>query len=371
MLVGGAALDALLGDPARCHPVAVFGWLAGGLERLLWRPSRPAGTVFCAALTAGSAAGVSAALSLLGSRPALRMALGAATVWTALGGRSLRREALRLGALLEQGDIEGARLRAPALVGRDPSDLDAGELARATVESVAENTADAIVASLLWFALGGAPATAAHRAVNTLDAMVGHRSARHAEFGWASARLDDAANWLPARLAALLTVLAAPVVDGSPGEAWRVLRRDGHAHPSPNAGRAEAAFAGALGVGLGGTNRYDDRIEHRAPLGDGRPPTVGRHRPGGQAVARRPVGRRRRLRAPRREAPALNVRVHGDRLVAPGSLDFAVNVWPGRRPAHLRRALQHAVASAAYPDSALRARPPPPATAGGPRRSCP
>ncbi len=196
-------------------------------------------------------------------------------VWAVLGGRSLRREALRLAALLEAGDLAGARALAPALVGRDPSELDAGELARAVVESVAENTSDAVVASAFWFAAGGAPAAAAHRAANTLDAMVGHRSERYREFGWAAARLDDAVNWLPARLTALLAVAAAPTVGGSPQTALRTLRRDGGAHPSPNAGRAEAAFAGALGVRLGGANRYGGRLEQRPFLGDGRPPGVG------------------------------------------------------------------------------------------------
>jgi adenosylcobinamide-phosphate synthase len=191
-----------------------------------------------------------------------------------LGGRSLRREALRLAALLEGGDLAGARALAPALVGRDPSELDAGELARAVVESVAENTSDAVVASAFWFAAGGAPAATAHRAANTLDAMVGHRSERYREFGWAAARLDDAVNWIPARLTALLAAVAAPAVGGSPRDALRVLGRDGGAHPSPNAGRAEAAFAGALGVRLGGTNRYGSRVEQRPFLGDGRPADV-------------------------------------------------------------------------------------------------
>ncbi len=182
-----------------------------------------------------------------------------------LGGTSLTREARTIGRSLAAGDLTGARERLPHLCGRDPSTLDERQIARAVVESVAENTADAVVNALVWGALAGTPGLLAFRAVNTLDAMVGHRSPRHARFGWASARLDDAAGWPGARLTALLTVCAAP----EPGTAWRVWRRDGSAHPSPNAGQAEAAFAGALGVRLGGTLRYGDRVEHRPVLGEG------------------------------------------------------------------------------------------------------
>jgi len=141
------------------------------------------------------------------------------------------------------------------------------------VESVAENTADAVVGPLLWGALAGPAGVAAYRAANSLDAMVGHHSARYERFGWAAARLDDLLTWPAARLGAGLTCLAAPLVSGEAGRAWRTLRRDGGAHPSPNAGRMEAAFAGALGVRLGGVNRYGDRVERRPTLGSG--PTPG------------------------------------------------------------------------------------------------
>jgi adenosylcobinamide-phosphate synthase len=142
------------------------------------------------------------------------------------------------------------------------------------VESVAENTSDAVVAPLFWGALAGLPGLLGYRAVNTLDAMIGHRSPRYLRFGWAAARLDDAANWLPARLAAVLTAAIAPSVAGSPAAAWRAWRRDARQHPSPNAGVVEAAFAGSLGVRLGGTNSYQGRAEVRGVLGDGRPVAV-------------------------------------------------------------------------------------------------
>jgi adenosylcobinamide-phosphate synthase len=158
-----------------------------------------------------------------------------------------------------------ARQQVTHLVGRDPAALDADGVARAAVESVAENTCDAIVAPLFWGAVAGVPGLLGYRAINTLDAMVGHRTPRYGNFGWASARLDDLANLVPARLTAGLVALAS-------GRARRTLRvavRDGHRHPSPNSGYAEAAYAGALGLRLGGRSVYANRVEHRPELGDG------------------------------------------------------------------------------------------------------
>jgi adenosylcobinamide-phosphate synthase len=188
--------------------------------------------------------------------------------WAVLGGRSLRREADVIERHLIRDDLDSARARLPHLVGRDPSGLDGSDLARAVVESVAENTADAVVAPLFWGAIAGVPGLVGYRAVNTLDAMVGHRSPRYQRFGWAAARLDDLANLGPARLTSGLVAL----VSGRPVEVGRVTLRDAANHPSPNAGWCEAAFAGALGVRLGGQNRYQGRREVRPYLGDGRAP---------------------------------------------------------------------------------------------------
>ncbi len=179
-----------------------------------------------------------------------------------------------MGELLVRGDLEGARRLLPSLCGRDPATLDASGLTRATVESLAENTSDAQVAPLLWASAGGAPAVLAYRAINTLDAMIGHRSPRYTRFGWAAARLDDAANYLAARVTAALTVACAPVVGGSPRRAVAAWRRDSKRHPSPNAGVVEAAFAGALGVQLGGPTQYHYELQIRPALGDGLPPRV-------------------------------------------------------------------------------------------------
>jgi adenosylcobinamide-phosphate synthase len=197
-----------------------------------------------------------------------------AVTWAALGGRSLRREALRVADLIERDDLAVGRAALRALCGRDAEALDAGGLSRAVVESVAENTSDAVVGALAWGAVGGPAGVAAYRAANTLDAMFGQRSERYAAFGWFPAKLDDAMNWPAARLSAAITCAAAGLVGGSPARTFATVRRDGSAHPSPNAGMIEAAFAGALGVQLGGPLEYGARVELRPRLGDGRPPEV-------------------------------------------------------------------------------------------------
>jgi adenosylcobinamide-phosphate synthase len=271
-LVSGYAADRLLGDPARFHPVAGFGCIGTALERRLWRPTRLAGVLYTVSLVGGVAVATRLAERALPSR--LRVIFRVLAVWAALGGRSLERAARALADAVEEGDIARARTLAPTLVGRDPSKLDGPELCRAALESVAENVSDAVVAPLLWAALLGAPGVAAYRAANTLDAMVGHRSERHLRFGWASARLDDLVNWPAARLAAFAAIGWAPVVGGDRRTAWSVASRDGAAHPSPNAGRIEGAFAGALGVRLGGLNQYEHGFERRPDLGYGPPPST-------------------------------------------------------------------------------------------------
>jgi adenosylcobinamide-phosphate synthase len=195
-----------------------------------------------------------------------------AVTWAALGGRTLAREAERVADHLERGDLGAARAALPALVGRDVDGLDEPQVCRAVVESVAENTSDAVVGALFWGAVGGPAGVAAYRAANTLDAMVGRRDERYERFGWASARLDDLMSLPASRGGAALAAACAPVVGGSPSATWKLLRRDGPAHPSPNAGRMEAAFAGALGLRLGGPLAYAGRLEQRPELGDGRAP---------------------------------------------------------------------------------------------------
>jgi adenosylcobinamide-phosphate synthase len=270
VVAAGLTLDFALGDQSRLHPVAGFGALARAVERALWRPSRAAGALYAASLVAATGAAVAIVERRLDARS--RVVFRALVVWTTLGGRSLAAVALALARALDSGDVAEARRIVPALAGRDPDTLDGAGLARAAVESVAENTSDAVVAPLLWFCVLGAPGAAAYRAANTLDSMVGHRSPRYARFGWGAARLDDVLSWPAARLTAATAGLLAPIVGGDPRRAWGAARRDGPKHPSPNAGLVEASFAGALGLQLGGTNVYEGRVDARPLLGDGRPP---------------------------------------------------------------------------------------------------
>ena len=274
-LLVGYAVDVALGDPARGHPVAAFGSAAAGLERLTYRDGRAAGALHVVALVGGvGVLGVLAQRAAGRAGPLGSIAVTAAATWMTLGGTTLARTGLAMAELLERGDLEAARRLLPSLCGRDPAQLDGPGLARAALESVAENTSDAEVAPLLWAAVGGAPAVLAYRGVNTLDAMVGYRSPRYARFGWEAAKLDDAANYLAARVTALLVAALAPLVGGSTSGALRAWRRDAARHPSPNAGVVEAAFAGALGVRLGGPTQYRHELEIRPVLGDGPAPGV-------------------------------------------------------------------------------------------------
>ncbi|MEU9153384.1 cobalamin biosynthesis protein [Streptomyces sp. NPDC048417] len=259
--------DLLLGDPRRGHPVAAFGRAAGAVERVLWRDHRGWGTLHTAVCAGGAVTLGALAQRLVRPSTAASVALTATATWAVVGGTSLAREAGAIGRALETRDVDAARARLPHLCGRDPQALDADGIARAVVESVAENTSDAVVGALVWGAVGGVPGLLGFRAVNTLDAMVGHRSARYRRYGWASARLDDLAGWPGARLTAVLAAVAGDDTKG----AVRAWRADAAKHPSPNAGPVEASFAGALGVRLGGTLSYGGRVEHRPVLnGEGR-----------------------------------------------------------------------------------------------------
>ena len=252
----GIMLDRLFGEPkASVHPVVHFGNLMKRFEDRWYADKRACGVVHT---LVGSAVGVGAGTLLRWTPVATGLSVGA---------HALHDAAREVGDALRGGDLDEARSLLPSLVGRDPSDLDASEIARAAVESVAENTVDAIVAPALWAALAGAPGALGYRSVNTMDAMVGHRSQRYANYGWASARLDDALNWVPARCTAALVALVRP---HSSREIRHAITTQAPAHPSPNSGVAEAAFAAVLGIQIGGRSRYGERFEDRPLLGHGR-----------------------------------------------------------------------------------------------------
>lgn len=288
--LAGHALDRLLGEaPAAVHPVALAGRALARLEHRTYRPTRPAGSAHLL-VAVGGATAVGVALGRVAG-PAAGTAVAVAV---ASAGRMLGDEAEAVGRLLAAGHVDEARQRLPALVGRDPADLDEAGIVRAVVESVAENTVDAVTATLWWGHATGPVGVCVHRTVNTLDAMVGHRTARYERFGWASARVDDALGYVPARLTALAVAVASP---RRARAVLRAVRRDAGRHPSPNGGIVEAAFAGALGVTLGGVNRYGDRVEDRGRLGTGPAPTVD--------TISRAVGLGRRASAVVAVAPAL------------------------------------------------------------------
>lgn len=267
LLLGWAA-DRALGDPRRGHPVALFGTWAGWVETRTHRHSRAAGVLTEALVLAPPLALGVAATRL--PKPARALATAALT-WAALGGTSLGREGLAVHELLASDDLPGARTRVRNLVGRVTDDLTADEVARAAVESVAENTSDAVVGTLVWGAALGPLGVVLHRTANTLDAMHGHRTARYARFGWAAARLDDLLGWVPARATVLATAAASPLRAGA---VVRTAVRDGRDHPSPNAGPVEAGFAAALGLRLGGRTVYASGAEDRVVMGSGPAPTV-------------------------------------------------------------------------------------------------
>jgi adenosylcobinamide-phosphate synthase len=254
----GVIADQAWGEPpVTPHPVSAFGTAMRHVEDVIYEDSRARGVVHAAAGTAiGAAAGVAVRSTAIAT-------------YVSVAQRALSEAALAVGNALDVDDVERARDLLPALVGRDPTSLSPVEIARAAIESVAENTVDAVVAPVVWAVVAGAPGTLAYRAINTMDAMVGHRNDRYNHYGWASAHLDDVANYLPSRLTAALTAAARP---RRARAIWRAVRHDAPAHPSPNAGVAEAAFAAALGLRLGGVNTYGALVEHRAPLGDGRAP---------------------------------------------------------------------------------------------------
>lgn len=251
----GLLLDRALGEPpAAVHPVALFGTGMQHVENRLWRDARGPGVLH-------AAVGVGLGVAAGGLVRSTAVAVGCC-----VAGRELRRVAAGLERRLVAGDLEGARAELPSLVGRDPAQLDTSGISAAVVESLAENTVDAVVAPVFWALVAGAPGACAYRAVNTMDAMVGHRSERYRRYGWAAARTDDVANYVPARLFAALVVVVRPA---SAGRVLRLVRRDAPAHPSPNAGVAETAVAAVLGRELGGPLRYGTLAEDRPRLGEG------------------------------------------------------------------------------------------------------
>ncbi len=272
-IAAAIALDLALGDPSWLpHPVRLIGALIQWGERRLWTgiPGRDlrngAALTIAVVLATVAATWIAIAMCALIAQPCATI-LAIVLAWTTVALRGLDRAASTVQRALERDDLDAARAAMPALVGRDPQRLDRAGIVRATVESVAENSSDGVIAPLLYLFIGGPAAAMAYKAVNTLDSMVGHTDERYLYFGRCAARLDDLVNLIPARLSAACLFAAAAILQLHPLDAVRVCLADARRHPSPNAGYPEAAMAGALGIQLGGIAVYDGEAEMRPLIG--------------------------------------------------------------------------------------------------------
>jgi adenosylcobinamide-phosphate synthase len=279
LFAGALIFDHLLGDPRGAwHPVVLIGKLITLLEKRLRKPGAGAGSerkagLLLLAMVVGLVYIISFVVVKITflAGDAAGLAGSAVILSFAISPRALRGAAEEIYGFLLAGDLTRARQRTALVVGRDTGGLDESEITRAAVETTAENITDGVISPLFFAAVGGVPLAFAYRAVNTLDSMVGYKNDRYINFGWASAKFDDICNYIPARITACLIVLAAAALPGcDPQGALRVLWRDAGKHPSPNSGYAEAPVAGALGVRLGGCNRYFGRPSWRSYMGEAR-----------------------------------------------------------------------------------------------------
>ena len=274
VLLAAMVLDGLVGDPRWLpHPIRWMGLAIEKAEpicRCLPLPLTLSGGLMSAGLILMTGA-MGWGLVSLGAwiHPMVGTSLEITLIFYCLSARSLAAAAMGVWRVLMRGSLAQARAAVAMIVGRETTELDEAGVARAAVETVAENLVDGVIAPLFWAALGGAPLALAYKMTNTLDSMVGYKNDRYLAFGKVAARLDDLANWLPARLGVPLISLAAALLNRQGERTWQTARRDGRRHSSPNAGWPEAAFAGALGVWLGGPNRYHGRRVSKPTIGKG------------------------------------------------------------------------------------------------------
>lgn len=276
-LVIGFGMDLLLGDPQGWpHPVAAIGKLISVLERSLRRafPVSPKGERLAGGVLWLITVSVSAAVPILilwgchAVSPWLRLAVESVMCWQILAVRSLRTESMKVHAALAGGDVERARRAVSMIVGRDTARLDAAGIARAAVETVAENTSDGVVAPMVFLALGGAPLGFFYKAVNTMDSMLGYVEPPYRHIGLVPARMDDVMNYLPARLSALLMLAAGGGRGMDVRRGWRIFRRDRYNHASPNSAQTESVCAGLLGLRLAGDAWYHGALHKKPYIGD-------------------------------------------------------------------------------------------------------
>lgn len=269
-------LDLIAGDPEWLpHPVRIIGALVDFLDRFI-RPFCPTpgaerrGGIFAALIVVVVSFGVTfvGLFILKGISVGLFYLVSVYLAWTTISARGLSLEAGRVMGFLKVSDLTGARRSLARIVGRETGGLTEADVTKAVVETVSENTSDGVIAPLFFLAVGGVPLAIAYKAVNTLDSMLGYKSERYINFGRFSARLDDAVNYLPARITAGLMVVSSMLLGFNWRASARILMRDGGAHPSPNAGLPEAAVAGAVGVRLGGPSSYGGVVHVKPHIGD-------------------------------------------------------------------------------------------------------
>jgi adenosylcobinamide-phosphate synthase len=282
LLLAGIAIDAILGEMPLVfaivpHPVAIAGRAIAFFDRKLNRPhrsdrSRRERGIVTVIVLVGAAAALGALLHELCSQDLIGWIIEAVAIGVLISQRSLFQHVAAVAAALQWGGLPAGREAVRHIVGRDPASLDEHGVARAAIESLAENFSDGVVAPVFWYLLFGLPGLFAYKMANTLDSMIGHRTEQYRAFGWAAARFDDLVNLIPARLSGLLMVTAALFAgDARAGPAFRIMLRDGRKHHSPNAGWPEAAMAGALGLALAGPRRYAEEQVDDPWLGDGTP----------------------------------------------------------------------------------------------------
>jgi adenosylcobinamide-phosphate synthase len=270
IVIAALAFDALIGDPDWLwrrlgHPVVLIGTLIEYLDRRLNREDRsPQQRKSAGIASTAILVGITGSVGTLIQATAQQLPEGniilALIASVFIAQRSLYQHVARVRSAFAEGGLAGARDAVAMIVGRDPEQLDEAGVCRAAIESCAENFSDGVVAPVFWLALLGLPGLIAYKAINTADSMIGHRTERHASFGWAAARLDDLVNLAPARLSAVLLAVAAPIAGGSVGTSLALVRHDASKHRSPNAGWPESAMAGALGLALAGPRRYAEHV---------------------------------------------------------------------------------------------------------------
>lgn len=285
LIIGALLLDMLLGDPRWLpHPVILIGHLINKLENIIRLFLAPGNIYYIAGgiivmltvlLTYGLAAAILYYTQLI--HPSLGAVAQLLLLYTTLAAKGLHQHAFAVKMPLENGDLVQARTQLAKIVGRDTEQLKAEEIVRGTVETVAENTVDGITAPLFYAFIGGAPLAMAYKAINTLDSMIGYQDSRYRQLGWAAARLDDLANYLPARLSGLIFLLLSPLTPGGIAGTWHIVKRDAGKHPSPNSGIPEAAVAGALKIQLGGLSYYRGAQRRSAVMGDPILPLQSKH----------------------------------------------------------------------------------------------